>query len=160
MTKTCRQVIPSQLATELNPASSAEPHTICRAIGQALKGPSREGPWRRSHDRDRHSLGEMPTLRRLADGREPGADVVSAAASPVQVPEVSRRRARSATPRADASLHGPGPGRSLTPRSNGSRTRSLCRLRDLASLGAMANVERVLRRGIFQALRRASPNVD
>lgn len=38
MTKTYRQVIPSQLATELNPAfASAEPHTICRAIGQALK---------------------------------------------------------------------------------------------------------------------------
>lgn len=38
MTKTYRQVILSQLATELNPAfASAEPHTICRAIGQALK---------------------------------------------------------------------------------------------------------------------------
>lgn len=38
MTKTYRQVIPSQLATEFNPAfASAEPHTICRAIGQALK---------------------------------------------------------------------------------------------------------------------------
>lgn len=38
MTKTYRPVIPSQLAADLNCAfASAEPHTICRAIGQSLK---------------------------------------------------------------------------------------------------------------------------
>jgi probable addiction module antidote protein len=38
VTKTYRQVIPSKLAEELNQAfASAEPHTICQAIGQALK---------------------------------------------------------------------------------------------------------------------------
>ncbi|MHC2578265.1 putative addiction module antidote protein [Bradyrhizobium diazoefficiens] len=38
MTKTCRPVTPSQLADELSQAfASAEPHTISRAIGQALK---------------------------------------------------------------------------------------------------------------------------
>lgn len=37
MTKTYRPVTPSQLADELNQAfASAEPHTILRAIGQAL----------------------------------------------------------------------------------------------------------------------------
>lgn len=37
MTKTYRPVISSQLAAELNPAfASAEPHTICKAIGKAL----------------------------------------------------------------------------------------------------------------------------
>ncbi|WP_167771185.1 addiction module antidote protein [Bradyrhizobium niftali] len=38
MTKTHKPVIPSQLADELNQAfASAEAHTICRAIGQALR---------------------------------------------------------------------------------------------------------------------------
>lgn len=38
MTKTFRPVIPSQLAVELNKAfASGEPHTICKAIGQALR---------------------------------------------------------------------------------------------------------------------------
>jgi probable addiction module antidote protein len=38
VTKTYRPVTPSQLADELNQAfASAEPHTISRAIGQALK---------------------------------------------------------------------------------------------------------------------------
>lgn len=37
MTKTYRPVIPSQLAAELNRAfASAEPRTICKAIGKAL----------------------------------------------------------------------------------------------------------------------------
>ncbi|MDN3275909.1 putative addiction module antidote protein [Frankia sp. RB7] len=37
MTKTYRKVIPSNLANELNVAfASAEPHTICQAIGKAL----------------------------------------------------------------------------------------------------------------------------
>jgi hypothetical protein len=37
MTKTYRPVIPSQLAAELNQAfASAEPRTICKAIGKAL----------------------------------------------------------------------------------------------------------------------------
>lgn len=38
MTKTFRPVIPSQLTVELNEAfASGEPHTICRAIGRALR---------------------------------------------------------------------------------------------------------------------------
>ncbi|WP_426608869.1 addiction module antidote protein [Bradyrhizobium sp. McL0616] len=37
MTKTYRPVIPSNLASELNMAlASAEPHRICKAIGNAL----------------------------------------------------------------------------------------------------------------------------
>lgn len=37
MTKTYRPVIPSKLADELNSAfASAEPHSICQAIGKAL----------------------------------------------------------------------------------------------------------------------------
>lgn len=37
MTKNYRPVIPSQVAAELNQAfASAEPHTICKAIGKAL----------------------------------------------------------------------------------------------------------------------------
>ncbi|APG10467.1 putative addiction module antidote protein [Bradyrhizobium japonicum] len=39
MTKTYRPVIPSKLADELNQAFvSGEPHRICGAIGEALKG--------------------------------------------------------------------------------------------------------------------------
>jgi probable addiction module antidote protein len=38
LTKTYRPIIPSKLADELNDAfASAEPHTVCRAIGQSLK---------------------------------------------------------------------------------------------------------------------------
>lgn len=106
-------------------------------------------------------FGEMPTLRRPADGREPAADVLSAAGSPLQVPEVSCRRGRSATPQPDAALRAPGSGRSLTRCSQPKPSyRPLQAARRPRILGVIGDRHRALQRGKFRILPRGTPNID
>src|ERR1700750_1988493 len=87
------------LRTELGTASPTDLSTATSWRGSGKPLPARNtretsqlprDAWRRPHDRDRDLIGEVPPLRRLADGRIRAAHVITSAGSSFQVSEVPR----------------------------------------------------------------------